>query len=98
MNQRPHETRIDLAGALGRASAIGVEEQRPVHDAVARNGPEAKEVREHRSRLAPAVQLIPAPDLAVTVAIRAIGELERNERIRFRRVPPWAIGEDLVDE
>src|SRR4029453_10188614 len=38
------------------------------------------------------------PDLAVTVAISTISEFEGNERIRFRREPLWALGEDLVDE
>src|SRR5262245_47414550 len=98
MNQRSHEAGIDLPRAWSRASSIRVEEQRPVHRTLTRNRFEPEEVGEHRKRIAPAIQPIAAPNLPVAVAIGAVSEFERDERIRFRGKPLWTTGEDLVDE
>src|SRR5205814_7727839 len=66
-----------------------LEEERPVDRPLARDRPEAHEIREQGQLVRLAVDPVAMPDLAVAVPIRGVGELERNVWLAVDPVELW---------
>ena len=62
------------------------------------DGAEADQVREDRLERPVRLQLVELPDLRVAVAVRGVGELERDERVAVGAVEVQARRGKLVDE
>ena len=75
-----------------------VEHPPPVENSLGRDGAEAHQVREHGQLPALLVDAVPMPDLAVAIAERGVGELERDVRLGAGRIEARALRHELGRE
>src|SRR4051812_14214864 len=85
-NQGAYQTSINFLRTGGVRMAPRIEHAHPVDSPSPRNGTESKQIWEERDWSAFVVQHIPVTDLRVSVPIRCVGELERDEGLAL-----WAI-------
>src|SRR5262245_48874591 len=79
-NQRSHESSVELPSSLRRRISRRIEDQRPVDLMAWRDGLKSQQVWKHRHGRRTVLKKIAMSDLPVSVAIRRIRELERDER------------------
>src|SRR5262249_16643443 len=98
LKQGMRQTAVDLLRSLRSRSAGGVEQQIPLHDALSSHGAEAQKIREDRDRPGLAVELIALTNLAMTVAVGRVRELDRDEHVTDRTEPARPLGHHFLHE
>ena len=78
MDQRVGQAAVDRLRPLGRRLAGDVEQQRPVHDAVRRRGPEPDQVRHQLEGGTAGPEPVAVAHLAVPEPVGRVGELQRD--------------------
>src|SRR5579859_7725226 len=75
-----------------------VEEIGPVDGELLRHGAKTQQAGKHRDGRRLGIHLIVVPDLAVTISIRSVSELDGNIRFRLGVIVSASVGEEVIHE